>query len=273
MAYDYAFQEPLLSVKGLGVSYENPILRDVNFSIRNIVRPGYTQGQVDAILAPSGTGKTQLFRCISGLQKPSVGEVLVGQDQVPVHAGQVGVVAQDYPLFGHLTVWDNVFMAAKLKLKNPQEAHDKALALFEQFGLSDKRHNYPHQLSGGQRQRASIIQQIICSGHVLLMDEPFSGLDINMKDNVEKLIQSIAAQDELMSVLITTHDVEAAISIADTIILLGHERDATGAVIPGATVRYTYNLIDMGLTWRPDIQELPQFRELQREIYARFKEL
>lgn len=78
---------------------------------------------------------------------------------------------------------------------------------------------------------------------------------------------------ELNSIIVTTHDIGAALAIADTVILLGRERDATGALIPGANVRYTYNLMDMGLTWRPNVEELPQFHELEREIVARFAEL
>jgi ABC-type nitrate/sulfonate/bicarbonate transport system ATPase subunit len=105
------------------------------------------------------------------------------------------------------------------------------------------------------------------------MDEPFSGLDILMKDEVQNLIASVAGADDLNSVIVTTHDIQSAIAVADTILLLGRERDAAGAPIPGAAIRYTYNLMDMGLTWRPNITELPQFAELEKEIRARFKEL
>ena len=72
---------------------------------------------------------------------------------------------------------------------------------------------------------------------------------------------------------ISADDIQSAIAVADTILLLGRERDASGAPIPGAAIRYTYNLIDMGLTWHPNIAELPKFAELEREIRARFKEL
>lgn len=272
--YEHSFGKTLLEVKDLSVSYDGVhILRGVNFTIEDIIRPGKTQGQVDALLAPSGMGKTQLFRCIAGLKTPDEGAVYVNEQHQPVQVGMVGVVAQDYPLFGHLTVLDNLMMPARIKHHDAEEAKKLVMGLLDRFGLTDRRNLYPQQLSGGQRQRIAIIQQMVCSGHLLLMDEPFSGLDILMKDEVQKLIASVASADELNSVIITTHDIQSAIAVADTILLLGRERDAAGKIIPGASIRYKYNLMDLGLSWHPNIAELPQFTELEKEIRARFKEL
>src|SRR5438105_13401773 len=221
-AYEHSFGETLLEVKDLSVRYDGiAVLRGVNFAIQDIIRPGKTQGQVDALLAPSGMGKTQLFRCIAGLKTPDAGAVYVNQQHQPVLVGMVGVVAQDYPLFVHLTVLDNLLMPARIKHHDRAEATKLVLGLLERFGLTDRRGLYPHQLSGGQRQRIAIIQQMVCSGHLLLMDEPFSGLDILMKDEVQQLIASVAAADELNSVIVTTHDIQSAIAVADTILLLG----------------------------------------------------
>jgi NitT/TauT family transport system ATP-binding protein len=272
--YEHSFGETLLEVKDLSVRYDGvAVLRGVNFAIQDIIRPGKTQGQVDALLAPSGMGKTQLFRCIAGLHAPDEGAVYINQQHQPVQVGMVGVVAQDYPLFAHLTVLDNLLMAAMIKHKDRGEATKLVMGQLDHFGLTDRRMLYPHQLSGGQRQRIAIIQQMVCSGRLLLMDEPFSGLDILMKDEVQQLIASVVASDDLNSVIITTHDIQSAIAVADTILLLGRERDAAGKVIPGASIRYKYNLMDLGLSWRPNIAELPQFTELEKEIRARFKEL
>jgi len=185
----------------------------------------------------------------------------------------VGVVAQDYPLFVHLTVLDNLLMPALIKHHDRAKARELVMGLLDRFELTDRRNLYPHQLSGGQRQRIAIIQQLVCSGHLLLMDEPFSGLDVLMKDEVQHLVAGVAASDSLNSVIITTHDIQSAIAVADTILLLGRERDSAGNIIPGASIRYTYNLMDMGLTWRPNIAELPQFAELEKEIRGRFREL
>jgi NitT/TauT family transport system ATP-binding protein len=278
IGYDCTFGKTLLELKDVNVIYDDvPILKNVNFEIKNICRPGRTQGQVDALLAPSGMGKTQCFRAIAGLNKPTTGTVSIntGDDDtlIPVHVGLVGVVAQDYPLFNHLTVMNNLMIAATIKNKDRTGAKKEVLDFLEHFLLTDKQSLYPHQLSGGQRQRVAIIQQMLCDNHLLLMDEPFSGLDIIMKDEVQNLISGVASQNDRNSVIITTHDIQSAIAVADTILLLGRDRDATGNVVPGAYIKYTYNLIEMGLSWRPNISELPAFAELEKEIKARFKEL
>jgi ABC-type nitrate/sulfonate/bicarbonate transport system ATPase subunit len=264
---------PLIEVRNLSVHYDSPILRDVNITINNIVRPGHTQGQVVSILAPSGMGKTQLFRCIAGLKKPDSGEVYLDEQKKVVEAGMVGVVAQDYPLFEHMTVWDNILLAARRKMP-ASEAKEVAIRLLEHFGLSERRGLYPHQISGGQRQRVAIIQQMVCSNRVLLMDEPFSGLDPIMKTNVQDNITTVAAADELATIMLTTHDVSSSIAVSDHIILLGRDKDEKGNPIPGARVQFTYDLLkDYQLAWRPDIESLPQFHELYTEILHRFREL
>jgi NitT/TauT family transport system ATP-binding protein len=276
--YEYNFGRTLLNVKDLNVAFDGvSVLRNVNFDIKDIIRPGRTQGQVDALLAPSGMGKTTLFRCIAGLSHQTGGVIEIapnGDDNlIPVEAGLVGVVAQDYPLFSHLTVMDNLMLAAMERNKDRKTANDCVMAYLERFQLADKGTLYPHQLSGGQKQRVSIIQQMACNNHLLLMDEPFSGLDILMKEEVQNLITDVASQNDLNSVIVTTHDIQSAIAVADTILLLGRERDASGKLIPGAFIKHSYNLIEMGLSWHPNVSEIPAFAELEREIKARFKEL
>ncbi len=273
--YSYTINETLLSVENVTVTYDRPVLRDLHFEIKNIVRPGLNQGQVNALLAPSGMGKSTLFRAMSGLLKPTSGGVFLGEgaSRREVKAGDVGVVAQDFPLFNHLTVLDNILLAAKVRTKAKAERLTIAQGYLASFGLSDRADVYPHQLSGGQRQRVSIIQQVVSCGHMLLMDEPFSGLDVLRKEEVQNLITRIASVHEENSIVITTHDIGAALAIADTVDVLGRERDAAGNIIPGARVMYRYNLMDMGITWRPENHTLPQFAELEREIKARFHEI
>lgn len=277
--YSYTFQETLLEAQGVSVAYDKPILRDMDFRIRNIVRPGHHQGQVNALLAPSGMGKSTFFRVMAGLRRPDTGLVALGNihgtddEYQPVRPGDVGVVAQDFPLFSHLTVLDNLLLAASVKIKDRTHRREACLSYLDNFGLRDRRDVYPHQLSGGQRQRVSIIQQVVSCGHMLLMDEPFSGLDVLRKESVQGLISQIAAAHEHNSIVITTHDITAALAIADTVDIMGLERDANGNAIPGAKIVRSYNLMDMGITWRPNNHELPQFAELEREIKALFHEI
>lgn len=146
-------------------------------------------------LGPSGIGKTQLFRIIAGLTQPTSGFVVLNSMNRSVQAGEVGVVAQSYPLFEHRTVLSNLLLAAAQKEKDGKVARDKAVDYLEKFELAERRNLYPAQLSGGQRQRVAIIQQILCSEHFLLMDEPFSGLDMVMLEKTCALIQQVANMD------------------------------------------------------------------------------
>lgn len=132
---------------------------------------------------------------------------------------------------------------------------------------------YPAQLSGGQRQRCAIIQQILCSDHFLLMDEPFSGLDLLMLEKTCELIQKVANMDELNTIIVVTHDVTAAASIADHIWLMGRDHDGKGSPLPGSHIVETYDLIERDLCWHPEIISQPRFMEFVREVKTRFRSL
>lgn len=274
MTYEYSYGPTLLQVKNVSLDLgSKPILRNVNVEIKDILRPGLTQGQVVALLGPSGMGKTQLFRILAGLNRPTSGEVFVTKDAIPVEAGMVGVVAQTYPLFDHYSVLENLKVAGNMAGLNNTDARDKSLQLLEKFGLSDRASAWPGELSGGQRQRVAIAQQLMCSDHFLLMDEPFSGLDPVKKDTCCQLIRDVAAMNELTTIIVVTHDIASSVEIADTLWLLGRERDTQGQPIPGASVQANFNLIDRGLTWHPDLTKLPAFAECVREVRTRFDTL
>lgn len=272
--YDYTKEEVLLKMDNISLSFgDKPILREINITIQDIKRPGISQGQVVGLLGPSGIGKTQLFRIIAGLQKPTSGQVLLGEKGIPVQVGQVGVVAQHYPLFKHRTVLDNIIVAGKQAGMNYAQAKAKTVELLRRFNLETHAGYYPAQLSGGQRQRIAIAQQLICSDNFLLMDEPFSGLDPLMKEEVCRLILQVSTMDEKNTIIVTTHDISTAIEIADTLIVLGFERDSANNAIPGARVRATYDLIEEGLAWHPDIRNLPKFSDVVREVRELFRSL
>lgn len=276
MAVDYSYErkEPLLTIKDVSVSFgDKPILKDMSAQILNIVRPGHEQGQVVGLLGPSGIGKTTLFRVLAGLMKPDKGHVLIGPSQIPTSPGKVGVVAQNYPLIRHRTVGGNLELAGKLAGLNAEQIEVKVVAYLEEFGLLEHRHKYPSQLSGGQRQRVAIAQQLICSEYYLIMDEPFSGLDVNSLDKVQKLIHRVSAAHEEVTIVVVTHDVSAAVAVSDTIWLMGRDRTPDGEIIPGARIMETYDLIERGLTWRPDLLNMSEATQLIREIKDRFATL
>jgi len=221
------------------------------------------------------THNTQLFNIIAGLNQPTSGQVSIchGDNYHPVEAGQVGVVPQDYPLFDHRTVQSNLIVAARKIDKKFDVAKQKVNDYLKAFDLYDRMHLYPAQLSGGQRQRIAIIQQILCSEHYLLMDEPFSGLDPNMVELTERLIVEIAKRDGLNTIIIVSHDIPAIASVADHIWMLGREKAADGSMIPGARIVEKYNLIDEGLAWQPGINDSMELMQFVRKVRQRFRDL
>ena len=270
----YSLGQTLLRIENVCLEYDGrPVLKNVNGEVRDIIVPGRVQGQVVGFLGPSGCGKTSLFRIIAGLNQPTSGRVTVNGFDRPVRAGEVGVVAQSYPLFEHRTVFGNLLLAAKQKDKDSKVARDKVMALLSEFGLEDKFNLYPAQLSGGQRQRCAIIQQILCSEHFLLMDEPFSGLDLLMLEKTCELITKVADMDDLNTIIVVTHDVTAACSVADHLWLMGRDSDANGNKIPGSRIVKEYNLIERDLCWQPNIITTPQFTSFVREVKEEFRRL
>lgn len=262
----YELREPILTVKGLNMSRGGvPILRNLDLEILDLYRPGMTMGQVVGLLGPSGMGKTTLFRVLAGLDQPDSGTVTILKK--PVERGMVGVVAQHYPLFRHRTVLGNLLVVGG------PEARKNALAMLERFGLADHAHKYPAQLSGGQKQRLAIIQQFLCTDEVLLMDEPFSGLDLLAIERVTGFINEIIKTDELKTFILVTHDVAAALAVCDTVWVMGRDRDAAGQPIPGARIQAKVNLIDRGVAWQENSINSPQFFEVLKEIRELFPKM
>lgn len=270
----YTYQETLLKVTGVSLTLGGTlILRDMNLEIKDLHREGHTQGQVVGLLGPSGMGKTCLFRILAGLDAPDTGTVLIEKEGKPVQRGMVGVVAQHYPLFNHRTVLGNLLVAGGRAGLSRADVVRKANELLQRFDLAAHARKFPVQLSGGQRQRVAIAQQFMCSEHFLLMDEPFSGLDLIAEQCVLDLIREIAQSDELKTFILVTHDITAALQVCDTVWLLGRDRDAGGHVVPGARVQATYNLAERGLAWRDGIAGTPEFLDLVREIRHEFLRL
>lgn len=272
--YQYTFEEQLLKLDNLHLRLGGrKILDGVSATVLNVMRPGLHQGQVVSFLGPSGVGKSQTFWAIAGLNDPDSGQVLINDPPVPVQPGDVGVVTQHYKLFNHRTVMGNLLVAGKQRGLGDKEAKEKAKALLVRFGLEDRANAWPRELSGGQRQRIAIAQQLLCSDRFLLMDEPFSGLDPVMRDEVIRIIQEIAAEDEKRTIIIITHDVRAALHVSDHLWLIGRDRDVSGKIVSGAKIQEEVDLKVRGLAWRPDKESQPEFERTVREIEARFRTL
>ncbi len=271
---EYSRGGVLLDLQGVTVTRGGTlVLRDMTAQVHDLVRPGMHQGQIVGLLGPSGIGKTTLFHVLAGLLKPDKGTVKIGDRALPAAPGLVGVVAQNYVLFEHRTVLGNLLIAARQAGMKPAEAKEASMKYLERFGLAAHADKFPVQLSGGQRQRIAIAQQLLCSELYLVMDEPFSGLDVIQQENVQRLILEVSQTHEHNTILVVTHDVSAAVAVADTIWLMGRDRDAAGNVVPGARIIETIDLIEKGLAWRPDIRSRPGYIELVNQIKERFHTL
>ncbi len=264
--------EPLLTVDGLGKSFKTNdgstlvVLKDFSLAVHNI----RGKPQIVSLLGPSGAGKTTALRIIAGLDKPTSGCVRLsdgeGRPLREVRVGDVGVVFQRYPLFDDLNVLNNLVEPARRAGVPKQEARDKALRLLDEFDMVKQGLAWPLQLSGGQRQRVAILQQLMQDRHFIILDEPFSGLDPVNITNVIDLIARTANQHTLNTFIIVTHDVTSALAVSDTVYLLGRERDGKGDPIPGARVMKSYDLIGEGLAYHPQIEDIPRFAEIRKEI-------
>ena len=272
----YSKQEVLLRVEGVGLSYSGVcILHDIHFSIRDIVRPGLQQGQVVSFVGRSGIGKTQLFRLLSGLQRPDTGTIAI-RERVPVEKGNgaiemsrerkvqpgdMGVIFQNYYQFGWRTVWQSLLLAARRNKALVGHEEDAIRRYTQQFDIAEVLHRYPGQLSGGQQQRVSIIQQLLKGSDFLLLDEPFSGLDVCVLDKVVELLLQVSLSDELKTLIVVSHDIATAVAISDTIFILGRK-----AGLAGSTIVREIDLMERGLAWQQNMRQEKVFAETVREI-------
>ncbi|MFN8252136.1 MAG: ATP-binding cassette domain-containing protein [Ferruginibacter sp.] len=257
----YTKHNVLLEAKNIQLSYgDQAILRDINFCIRDIHRPGLQQGQVVSLVGRSGIGKTQLFKILSGLQKPGSGTVTI-YGKKNVEAGDMGVIFQNYYMFEWRTIFSSLKLAAAMNpaLKNQEDAMIRHYAAT--FHIEEVLKKYPLQLSGGQRQRASIILQLLKGSDFLLLDEPFSGLDICVLDKVTELLVQVSLSDEKKTLIIVSHDISTAVAISDTVLILGNEPGKNGA-----TIKKEIDLIERNLAWNPGIKKEKVFADTVEEI-------
>lgn len=240
----------------------NKVLYDINLDIR--------RGQIVSLVGPSGCGKSTLFRAIIGTHPPRRGEVIVRhsdgtEDVVRAPGRDRGIVYQNYALFEFLTVLENVAFGLMLEETTPFERtfrrkhwkalrkthHEKALRLLERVGLASAAARYPSELSGGMRQRVAIAQALVMEPDVLLLDEPFGALDESTREDLQRLLLQLYADnvraidegrpDDARTILMVTHELTEAIFVSDRVLGLSQYWDWQGAGLeasPGATLVY-----------------------------------
>jgi len=201
-----------LVAKGICQSYQGmPVIEDINIEV--------AEGEIVALIGPSGVGKTTLFNILSGIDKPDRGQVLVDNQDITGKSGRVSYMLQKDLLFEYKTVIENVAMPLIIKGVKKSQAYEQAKALFRQFGLENTENLYPQQLSGGMRQRAALLRTYLFSKDIALLDEPFSSLDAITKRSLHRWYVKIAKEFNMATLLIT-HDIEEAIRLSDRIYLM-----------------------------------------------------
>ena len=208
----------MIELKDVRKSFgKNEVLKGINLQI--------DKGEVVVIIGPSGSGKSTVLRTMNYLEKPTSGHVIVDgmdlSDKNKLNAvrTEVGMVFQNFNLFPHMTVLDNLILApVNVRKTDKKEAQDIAMKLLERVGLADKAQMYPDSLSGGQKQRVAIARALAMKPKVMLFDEPTSALDPEMVREVLDVMKSLA--DEGMTMVIVTHEMGFAKEVADRVLFV-----------------------------------------------------
>ncbi len=228
--------------------HELLVLDNVNFSIH--------EGEIIALLGKSGSGKSTLLRIIAGLIKASEGEVLYHGEAITDPVPGLTMVFQHFALLPWLTVLENVELGLEAQGIKREERRKRALAAIDVVGLDGFESAYPKELSGGMSQRVGIARALVVDPEVLLMDEPFSALDVLTADKMRSDLLNIwqSEKTNIKSILIVTHNIEEAVQLADRILIFSHN--------PG----YVQQEIKIDMPY-PREEKDPQFTALVEKIY------
>lgn len=199
-----------------------------NFTALKPIHLSVPTGKLISLLGPSGCGKTTLLRIIAGLEVADTGRILFdGSDvtNMPVQKRHIGFMFQNYALFRHMNVFNNVAFGLKVMPKstrpNKSAIDKKVTELLELVQLAHTAHKFPHQLSGGQRQRIALARALAVEPKLLLLDEPFGALDAKVRKELRTWLRGIHHELGITSILVT-HDQEEAIEVSDDIVIMNH---------------------------------------------------
>ncbi|MCG8441327.1 MAG: ABC transporter ATP-binding protein [Caulobacterales bacterium] len=252
---DAVVPDPILSVRDVGLVYggETVALEGANLDV--------PEGQLTALLGPSGCGKTTLLKIIAGLLKPSAGSVFIRGREVEGPGPNRALVFQDFALLPWATVLDNVGFGLRARGIPKAERDETARHYIAEVGLAGFEARYPHELSGGMRQRTGLARALAVNADILLMDEPFSAVDEQMRRKLQEDLVDLL-KIEKKTVIFVTHSIEEAVYLADQVAILSRR--------PGRVAK----------TIRPDLdrsgdvdalRRLPRYVELVDEIWASLK--
>ncbi len=182
----------------------------------------FEEGSFTTLLGPSGCGKTTILRMVSGLADPTNGDIVVGGkriNNVPIHKRNLGLVFQNYALFPHRTIGENIAFGLKYRGVSKSDAQEKVRHSLDIVRLPGVEDRYPQQLSGGQQQRIALARAIVIEPDVLLLDEPLSALDANLREDMRVELKAI--QDRIgVTTIFVTHDQSEALAMSDKIVVM-----------------------------------------------------
>ncbi|WP_270169274.1 sulfate/molybdate ABC transporter ATP-binding protein [Paenibacillus sp. SYP-B4298] len=193
-------------------------VRGVSFDIQ--------KGRLIGLLGPSGGGKTSILRMLAGLEKPDSGDIIFHGRRVndlPPQERGIGFVFQNYALFKHMTVYDNIAFGLKVKKQSKEQIRERVMSLVELTGLKGFEHRYPNQLSGGQRQRVAFARALAPEPQLLLLDEPFAAIDAKIRQELRTWLKDMIERLGITSIFVT-HDQDEAIEVADEIMIINKGR-------------------------------------------------
>ena len=206
----------LIQIKNINKTFktekkEVKALEDINLKVDS--------GKFVCLLGPSGCGKTTLLRLIGGLDKTDSGEIFENDNIISGPSKDRGFVFQQYSLFPWLNVLDNVMFGLELNNISKEENIRRAKIYLDSVGLGGFENNYPHELSGGMKQRVAIVRTLVNKTKVLLMDEPFSALDMQNRHKLQEELIRIWKKTK-KTIIFVTHDVDEAVFLADEVVII-----------------------------------------------------
>jgi iron(III) transport system ATP-binding protein len=210
-----------VEVERIYVSYGNTqVVHELSFSLDD--------GRIGCLLGPSGCGKTTVLRTIAGFERPVAGRVSINEQVVsdekkylPPEKRDIGMVFQDFALFPNMTVADNIRFGIRSLSHDDQQA--RIHELLAMIGMTTLAKAYPHQLSGGQQQRVALARAMAPKPSILLLDEPFSSMDVELREQLAREVRHILKQENISAILVT-HDQNEAFAMADEICVMSEGR-------------------------------------------------